>query len=192
MRLKSVIHAIYGYVDGIKTCVADCKECVRAAAPLRRDAQGRARRSVSAAVAVCNSASQRLGARRCARGRRLCGRSGSATAPTRCTITADVEGGELSQSWCTEMWQGRAQSRYRSGRGEPSPGADGCVDGLARLGHSNHGNHGYSWRMLATASLRALARADQKPWLPPGHCRQKRPFASMLRCHYADAMNSVL
>ena len=69
------------------------------------------------------------------------------------------KGGELAPSWCTEMWHGRARSWYRSGRGEPSPGADGCVDGLARLGHSNHGNHGYSWRMLATASLRALAHS---------------------------------
>ena len=33
VQLKTAIHAMYGYVDGIKIDVADCKECVCAAAP---------------------------------------------------------------------------------------------------------------------------------------------------------------
>ena len=131
VQLKTAIHAMYGYVDGIKIDVADCRECVRAAAP-RRAAQ-------CTAIGLNRCCGVQLRLRAAGRspmrgGRRFCGRSGSATAPTRCR-------------------RGRGRTRpvdaLRCGRGEPRTGADGCADGLARLGHRRElVGHGASVRLM--------------------------------------------
>ena len=131
VQLKTAIHAMYGYVDGIKIDVADCRECVRAAAP-RRAAQCTGDRSQP--LLRCATSAHSGWALADARGRRFCGRSGSATAPTRCS-------------------RGRGRTRpvdaLRCGRGEPRTGADGCVDGLARLGHRRElVGHGASVRVM--------------------------------------------
>jgi len=140
---------------------------------------------------VCNFGSQRLGAHRCARGRRLCGRSGSATAPTRCrcgrgrTRPVLTTTGSALRLRCTrsrgdsvspvlvQIWQGRAQSwgrwlRGRSGKARPQQPWQPSMDTV-----------GVCWLLLVYL---ALARADRNlGYRSPGYCQQKRPFAPMLR-----------
>jgi hypothetical protein len=91
VQLKTAIHAMYGYVDGIKIDVADCKECVCAAAPR------------------CASQCTAIGLSRCC-GCATSARSGSAHTDARAADGcvgdparprhrpgAAVEGGELAQ-----------------------------------------------------------------------------------------------
>ena len=63
-----------------------------------------------------------------------------------------------------QMWPGRAQSRRRCGRGEPSPGADVAVPG---------GSHSESLRRVpaqARTARVASAAAARKLCSPLGHC----------------------
>ncbi len=172
MRLKSVS----------KAYVTDCKECARAAAPGRDAISQCAAQCTAIGLSRCCGVQLRLAAARrtpMRGGRRLCGRSGSATAPTR----------------CRSLWQGAnspSLGALRCSRGEPSLGADlaGATpvlgpmaawtvwQGSATATMAAMGTVGVCWLLLVCL---ALARADRKPWLPPVYCQQKRPFAPMLR-----------
>ena len=90
VQLKTAIHAMYGYVDGVKIDVADCRECVRAAAP-RRAAQ-----CTAIGLNRCCGVQLRLteAGRSPMRGADGC--VGDPARP-RHRPGADVEGGELAQ-----------------------------------------------------------------------------------------------